>query len=534
MSSKEYEFNIDDILSEFYAEQSAQEAPPPEPAPSFSAPERPAPMPEAAAEPAPVRRGTPARQEKRPAGRSAGGEKRPREAQPERRERPAAREALLQVPELPEQAPAAWPQEPERREEPYAGHGRSGQPEVYPPVPEDDEEDAPEHSRAMAFFIGLGRAVLSLIFGLLALLVLGWMLLNVHPDAGARSAAPGISGSRMDLMAELNNFSNNAASDALSDLTYIPKIYTIPENATSAPVPDPSCFHTTDNPQEVMDVIAAAGGLLDGQQVAFDPNAQFQEGKPIHYYYDETILAIVWKEIIQDKCCTCAEIKVADGSQIRRKLADDTYGSAIQLYATAMSEQANAVVTLSGDFYAFRNLGITVYQREVYRCNPAQVDSCFVTASGDLLFSYAGELMQKEEAQAFVDSNDVVFAVAFGPVLVDNGELRDVGSLVSYPIGEINRTYSRTGIGLLGERHYFCMTINYDDGYRVAATLPQLAQFMYDKGCVKAYNLDGGQTSVIAVQGEAINHIDVINGQSERVVSDIIYFASALPEEADQ
>ena len=44
---------------------------------------------------------------------------------------------------------------------------------------------------------------------------------------------------------------------------------------------------------------------------------------------------------------------------------------------------------------------------------------------------------------------------------------------------------------------------------------------------MKAYNLDGGQTSEIVFQNEPVNHVDF---GYERTVSDIIYFATAIPE----
>ncbi len=52
-----------------------------------------------------------------------------------------------------------------------------------------------------------------------------------------------------------------------------------------------------------------------------------------------------------------------------------------------MAASANAVIAISGDYYIFRQLGITVYQRQLYRFAPKSVDSCFFTASGDMLFS---------------------------------------------------------------------------------------------------------------------------------------------------
>ena len=514
MSNNKYEFDIDDILAEYYADiADTLSAPPvetvrPEPPASAYIPEEQAPVPveqpgvEAAfpaAAPAPVPVPAPRPVPVRPAAPMSPAPAVVDEEEEKRRffsRRTAKRPAPSVVPE----APAAIPEEEE-----------------------EDEEDLPQRSRFVSFLLAAVRTLFGTVFAVLAVFVLGWMVFNVHPDPIALSSAP--AGTRMNLVSDFDNFVNNAASDALGDLTYIRKVYTISESATAAPAPNQALFGSTTNPDDILALIDSAAALLDGQSVAFDPNADFQDGKEIRYYYDETILAIAWKEIINGKCCTCAEVKIANGSQLRRKLAGDSYGSSVQLYATDMAKAANAVVAINGDFYAFRNLGITAYQREVLRCNPAQVDSCFFTASGDMLFSHKGELSTWEEAQQFVTDNDVLFAVAFGPILVENGELQ---TITSYPIGEINTTYSRSSIGMLDTLHYFLMTINYDTGYTTAATIQESGQYMFDKGCQKAYALDGGQTSILAMNGELVNHVDF---GYERAVSDIIYFATALPEE---
>ena len=76
------------------------------------------------------------------------------------------------------------------------------------------------------------------------------------------------------------------------------------------------------------------------------------------------------------------------------------------------------------------------------------------------------------------------------------------------------------------ELHYLLMTINF--GSRVGvATIPEAAQIMYDKGCTDAYALDGGQTAELWMNGKVLNNVD---WNAERQVSDIFYFASALPE----
>jgi len=365
--------------------------------------------------------------------------------------------------------------------------------------------------------------VVGTVFAAISVIVLGWLLFNVHPESGAVTNAT--TQANLDLVGKLDVFMNNAASDALGDLAYIKKIYTIDESAFVAPKPIPTSYGKTTNPADIDAVIEKAKDLIGDQTLTWDPTVDFYPGSEINYYLDDTILVIAWKEIRENKVCTCSEVIIAHGSQLRRKLAGDAYGSSVQLYASQMATDANSVIAINGDFYAFRDLGITGYQRQIYRVNPASVDSCFFTADGDMLFAYAGELMGEGEAQKFMDDNNCTFCIAFGPVLVDNGQLRTVEA---YPIGEINTTYSRAAIGQLGERHYFLMTINYEGDYNKTSTIHQLGEFMYQKGCTKAYTLDGGQTSVMVMQGQTLNKVD---WGTERIMSDIIYFATAIPEE---
>ncbi len=367
------------------------------------------------------------------------------------------------------------------------------------------------------------RAMLGLLFACLFLAVLVWTTFNLHPASGKLSFSA--SDARLRLAEKLDVYVNNAASDALGDLAYIRKIYTLQESDTVSPEPDPAGFGTTEDPAEIQELIKKAAILLDGQDVVFDPKAEFVPGSPIRYYLDDTILVIAWQEYIQQRCCTFAEVKIAHGSQLRRKLAEDSYSSSVQLYASDMAKASNAVVAMNGDFYAFRDLGITVYQRRIYRNNPDRVDSCFFTASGDMLFTRAGELTGEGEAEKFIEDNDVVFSVAFGPVLVDEGELQYCSA---YPIGEINTEYSRSCIAMTGELHYLLMTINHTPDARPRATINELARIIYSKNVKKAYTLDGGQTAEIIMMGGPINHVDF---GYERIVSDIIYFATAIPEE---
>ena len=470
MSNRISDADIDAILREF-SEQLEQEA-------------------KAAASPSPRREAESARTapESSPLRESRN------EARPERnRERPSR-------PEKPGEREAVRPKQPVPRS-------------ASQPV----REAAPARAARPAFSFGC------LILILISLLVLTWALVNIHPGTGTATASS--TENRLDLVGKLDVFMNNAASDALENVTYIKKIYTIPESDLVAPKPDPTKFGSTTDPMVVQAIVDSASELLDGQTLVWNPDIVLMEGTEIQYYYDETILVIAWKEAINNSACTFAEVKIAHGSQLRRALSDNTYGSSVYMYPTQMAENANAVIAINGDFYSYRSLGITVYQRQLYRCKPKSVETCFFNGSGDMIFSHMGELMTEEEATQFIADNDIIFSVAFGPILVENGELK---TTYSYPVGEIEKQYSRAAIGQVDKLHYLLMSINEEGAYQRRIKINEAAEYIYAKGVLNAYALDGGQTATIVMQGETVNRVD---WGSERTMSDIIYFATAYPGE---
>ena len=378
-----------------------------------------------------------------------------------------------------------------------------------------------------------GYTLLSLALGLLCAASLLWVAVNVHPDLAAVSGG-GQSGTAAGVSARLSEntaerfgsyVNNDVRVNALEDISFVKRTYSIPESALVAPKPDAAKFGETDDPAVVQAVVDSAAELLDGQSLAWNPDIAFMPGSTIKYYCDETILVITWKEALGNSAVSFGEIKTAHGSQLRRAIANNSYGSDVQLYASEMAKSVNAVLALNGDFYAFRKMGITVYQRKLYRCDGRTLDTCFITSAGDLVFARRGELENEEQAERFIADNDVLFSLSFGPILVENGVLQDPESYSSYPIGEIKNIYSRSGIGQLGKLHYLVATLGEQGPYNTRAQLATFARYMYDKGCVSAYALDGGQTAVMIMNGTPFNRVD---WDSERTMSDIVYFATAI------
>lgn len=401
-----------------------------------------------------------------------------------------------------------------------------------------------------------GRAMLKLLGMIFTVLCMIFCLIFVHPATGSYTAAK-TSLRAVNIAAEIDSFAaaavqeKNIALQSQQAATAVPEQteaeepeitapkYFIPETDLVAPEPDPACFGSVmpNNADEITKIIdqARASGLLENQETVFHADTEFRADTAIKYYLDDSLLVICWKEIIDGNTCSCVEVKMADASQFRRKFADDAFGASNTYYATDLAKSVNSVVAMNADYYLFRDFGIVVYDRELYRFNESVytgeykkyncVDTCFVTEDGDLLYFKKGQVTTEEEMRQYIADNRIIFSIAFGPVLVENGEAVQVDW---YPVGEIDKGYSRAGIGQVDSRHYFYMSLNHSNEKQARWNINTFAGHFAEKGVRSAYALDGGQTSEIVFQEEPYNYIDF---GAERLVSDIIYFATAIPSE---
>jgi exopolysaccharide biosynthesis protein len=317
----------------------------------------------------------------------------------------------------------------------------------------------------------------------------------------------------------------NQISSALDGVLSIEKVYWLNDDDQIAPEPDQDKFGTTTNSADLADFLEEAKALLGVEDTLFSLDTKIYAGSEITYYLDETIMVITWKELINNSVYTFSEVKIAHPSQFRRFLADAVYGSDKQYVTTQMAASVNAVTASSGDFYKFRPSGIKVYDGQVMHFNNS-VDTLFITDQGDFLFAYRRELADKAAAQKFVDDNNVRFSLAFGPVLVQDGKRVNIPG--NYGLGEPDDHYPRAGIAKMpGELHYLLVAANQDPGrYEYVPTMQEFADQMKAFGAEQAYALDGGQTAVIVTNDKLINRPSY---GYQRAISDIIYFATAIP-----
>lgn len=311
----------------------------------------------------------------------------------------------------------------------------------------------------------------------------------------------------------------NTVSDAMGGILSVEKVYWLNDEDMVAPEPNPACFGETDDPADLAEVIEKAQPLLDGQELLFRTDLTIQKGSKIKYYLDDTILAITWRENVGKAEYTFSEVKIAHPSQFRRFLSGGEYGSGILYTTTEMAQSVNAVTAASGDYYSYRPFGNTVYNGAVKRAGDSLLDTCYVDTNGDLLFARKGELISREDVERYVEENDIRFSLAFGPLMIENGEIL---AKYSYSIGEVGKSYSRAALCQHGQLHYIMVAAN-----RRGMNVPAFAEYLQSRGIETAYAMDGGQTASIVTGDELMNNVDY---GGEREISDIIYFATAMPD----
>ncbi len=404
-------------------------------------------------------------------------------------------------------------------------------PQAPAPQPQRQKKVPPRSSR--------GQRVLSAVLGVLLIpasvfagvLLLRQMLTPVGRPKVSAPAAMGNSSLREDfdsyLLGQMEQARQGLQTVDKPDLpepTVPRQHYTIADDAQVAPEPDQSKFGKTGDAAQLKQLLEDAAWLLGDDPMYFSPEGARYDNEPVQYYLDDSIFAVTWREVHDGSVYTFSEVKLADPSQFRRHLAGGEYGSEMQYLTTEMAASVNAVVASAGDFYRFRDFGAVVYEGVARRVEGTYAETCYIDRQGDMHFTYGGDVTTVEQVQAFVDEHDINFSLAFGPVLVDDYQLVEH---TWYGVGEITEGYARAALCQMAPLHYIVAAANTTGAHQDIPTVANFAKHIAATGCRMAYCLDGGQTATIVMNDALINR--PVYGQ-QRKISDIIYFATAVPE----
>lgn len=298
---------------------------------------------------------------------------------------------------------------------------------------------------------------------------------------------------------------------------------TVPDPAL-APMPDPEGFGEVQSPAELQWLLDESRELLDGQKLYFSTDVELLPDSTVQYYLDDSIVAVTWKQKVENTAFTFAEVKLRDPSQFRRYLAGGAFDSGKLALTSEMARSVHAVLGCSGDYFGYRRRGLIIVDGKVEKYVKGLDDTCYVNGEGDLILERDQGFADAEEVQAYADANGIRFSLSFGPILVKDGE--NVCPK-NYPLGEVKERYSRAAICQMDKLHYLFIAAGMDTDAYGLMSMRTFAKHVEQTGCRQAYALDGGQTTTVVMNDTVINHVNYGN---ERKISDIIYFTTDIPE----
>ena len=235
-------------------------------------------------------------------------------------------------------------------------------------------------------------------------------------------------------------------------------------------------------------------------------------------YQDENISITIEIEEKYGATIYIADIQLSDASLLKTALADNMYGRNIKETTSDMAGANGAILAINGDYYGFRNSGYVLRNGVLYR-SAARAD-------GDdeaLVIDDAGNFSIIHESQvkmSSLDTDGIWQILSFGPALVVDGQIATDSLSQS---SQARNNNPRTAIGQVSALHYIIIVCDGRSDDSAGLSLAELAQEFYQRGCVTAYNLDGGGSSTLYFNGEVINQPSDGRTDGEREVSDIVY-----------
>ena len=192
-----------------------------------------------------------------------------------------------------------------------------------------------------------------------------------------------------------------------------------------------------------------------------------------------------------------ADIYVRDITCFQTALAENTYGSGFRDSIEDMAVLNNALLAVNGDYYGNTTEGVVIRNGVIYRANPTDCDVCVLYYDGSMKVM-PGSSFSVEEAV----EDGAWQAWTFGPALLDAGG-NPITAFAS--TSRITNANPRTAIGYYEPGHY-CLVVVDGRGESSGISLPRLSRLFDTQGCTVAYNLDGGNSSIMVWGNEVINN----------------------------
>ena len=236
-------------------------------------------------------------------------------------------------------------------------------------------------------------------------------------------------------------------------------------------------------------------------------------------YKDENISINLTETTVNNTQVYVADITLSSSDYLKTAFAQNAYGTNVTAKTSVTAADNNAILAVNGDYYGANSSGYVIRNGVVYRDTVRENSN-----NGDLAIYKDGSFKIIYEDQISAEQlvkDGVINLLAFGPALVENGEIA-VGK--NQEVGQAMASNPRTAIGIIDENHYIIVVSDGRTSESEGLSLYQLAEVMKSYGAKTAYNFDGGGSSTLYFNGQVINKPTTGGNKiSERAVSDIVY-----------
>ena len=222
-------------------------------------------------------------------------------------------------------------------------------------------------------------------------------------------------------------------------------------------------------------------------------------------YCSQNISIDISSRRVENSDVYIADIYIRDITCFQRGFAGGVWKSGTA-ELSRIAEANNAILAMTGDYaHYFSNgwlMGNGQLLRQTYN---DQRDVCMIYRTGEMRTIRAQNVdniwMSKEVP-------DLWHIFCFGPVLLDAE-----GKACTSFNTEVRSANPRSAIGYYEPGHYCFVQVDgrgtrsavIEGEYNIGLTMDQLAVLMESLGCQTAYNLDGGQSSMLWFNGELVS-----------------------------
>jgi hypothetical protein len=213
-------------------------------------------------------------------------------------------------------------------------------------------------------------------------------------------------------------------------------------------------------------------------------------------YKSENVSVTISEGYYKEAVYHLADIYIQDIGCFANAFSSGKYRGRSQTMETIFNSTENAIVAINGDFYSLHKRGPIVRNGVLYYDRISRdLDLGLLLTDGELL-TYRYRRLTK----ATFAGMDVYQSWVFGPALLD-----EEGRSKTKFRSAVTPKNPRSVLGYYEPGHYVFMAVDGRSSESRGLTMEDLSQLCEDLGLTSAYNLDGGQSSVMQAESGAIN-----------------------------